>query len=1758
MLGLRLSLAIAVVTHCCSFGVTQNLPPVFVNDINSLLIKENTKIGSSVYKLEGRSQNGGKISFAIRESNFLEVDRDSGVVRISNNIDREVMDSLKFFVSIEESLPGNSSTNKVEMPAAVIIIDENDEKPLFEKSIYESDVFESVSVGATVIPNIHVTDKDHVGNIIDVSCSSNSQFLADSCSVFDIIQRNSSINHFEGSLILRRPIDTNQQPIYIFSLNASDGVNNSTSTIVIHVKDAQNKPPIFKELPIGNISQKNNPGSLVLVVKAQDGDEINPHAIAYHLVTNPEGAFTLDTTSGELRTAKHIHRKNFKSGIIEVKIKAEEVTMGSLPKSDLTSSEITALIRIHDINEEPPRFNHKELSVTMYENLTPQKPVPNMTLFVEDPDEDLLHSEMKISLVDPFGFFSISPTNITRKGRINIIVEKALDYENPNHRQFITMVVAEKGQVQSASTATVTININDVNDNFPKFTKESYDARVSEVAPPGTAIMTIIAVDSDSENYGTQGIRYSLSGNGAEKFRVDETSGRIFVAECENPGRKPCLDHEDQKLYQLIYSARDDKGIGLENVVPVQIVVEDSNDNSPKFETDLWVVYLRKDDDNNSLVTLKATDMDQTASLVYELNENDLSHLFSIDSHSGAIQIINRTLFDMHTNSTGIKRFNLTASVTDGINSAAIKATIKVILQEFTNAAPIFESFAYTVNVSEGAKEESVVLELHASDPDEDRITYQILSGSHQMFNINSTTGSLKVAKGAHLNFNRRQYYQLQIAAKDESKHPQTATTTVLINITDTLTDPPKFLPPVQRAQVFKGSAIGSIFYQLQLEPNTEMQPKFLRYFMITTDLIVDRDGKEISSDDHDSEQLPFTLDENSGQIKVSGNLSLDQAAEYTVVMTAVYSDESHSLTGIGTLVVTVVETNSEPPVFPLPWSLEDPVVHIDVVEEQPEGSIVYTLVAFDPDSSIAGYAIVPDDPYFQIDGVSGVVTTKTRIDYESLQASNFSVIAFDTGIPQLSAVALVFVNILNINDNDPVFNQSIYKAEIVEHPPEGTWVTKVFADDGDLGELGKTSFTLNGEHSDKFRIDNEGNVLVALGSELDRENITTLDLEVVAIDNGANNPNESSIIVPLEITLLDINDHAPKFFQKEYSIFVINSMPIFPPMPILQVAASDEDEGLNGLVQYKITDGNENDTFTLNGQTGILYPAKSLNEGPREYHLQLRASDNNGTGPHFDTASVSIQVQDLNQHPPKFIVPDPKNATITVLENQPAGIVLTVLAIDPDSGINVRVEYFFRVFENNTDSTEEFLIDVHSGVLSTRGPLDHEKQDKYLLILVARDAGLPTRFESLLPLVIYVKDLDDNPPAFPRSMFTMPYSFAVEENQSVGSLVGQVQAFDKDTGDGTIYYHIAAGGNGNSNFAIDNKLGHIYTNASLDFEAQQCHMLVIIATSNADFTTQMDSSQKIQSSQCQTRIPNNITIDASAAFVRVDVLDVNDNIPFFTENNLLISISRNSDVRAFVHRMTAIDLDREDAKHLQYHLDRVDLFHHKKVVDANIKPPPFYMEQDGTIRVARQLANYDQKIFEITVVVREGTTLGRLNKAVVKVWVCNPKQLLQVLIDQPIENLKKEIEEIAKRISNSTNRLVIVHDIQGHPERIDGQSRTEVIILLVDQNTDAIVSTEEAMEASQSINYYEISNNIYFVESVSPLVVSQKTEVDVVIIALIALGVVLFIGALIIVAIISWKPRTSRRKAKPVLIDRNSQFVDPISTTENPLWIDK
>ena len=190
------------------------------------------------------------------------------------------------------------------------------------------------------------------------------------------------------------------------------------------------------------------------------------------------------------------------------------------------------------------------------------------------------------------------------------------------------------------STAPLTINILDRNDQIPEFTKKSYEVFIPENVGVGVTIAKVQAFDTDSGKFGTRGIRYtSISGGIADLFNLDSVAGKISV---KSAGGN-FFDRELFAQHYLTVEARDDLGQGNRNSVPLIINIEDLNDNYPIFLQNKYETRLLENKKSfETVLRVEARDADlngtKNSEVFYEIVDGEFKDNFTIDANTGVIQ----------------------------------------------------------------------------------------------------------------------------------------------------------------------------------------------------------------------------------------------------------------------------------------------------------------------------------------------------------------------------------------------------------------------------------------------------------------------------------------------------------------------------------------------------------------------------------------------------------------------------------------------------------------------------------------------------------------------------------------------------------------------------------------------------------------------------------------------------------------------------------------------------------------------------------------------------------------------------------------------------------------------------------------------------------------------------------------------------------------------------------------------------------------
>ncbi|XP_040597874.1 protocadherin alpha-11 isoform X8 [Mesocricetus auratus] len=481
---------------------------------------------------------------------------------------------------------------------------------------------------------------------------------------------------------------------------------------------------------------------------------------------------------------------------------------------------------------------------------------------------------------------------------------------------------------------------------------------------------------------------------------------------------------------------------------------------------------------------------------------------------------------------------------------------------------------------------------------------------------------------------------------------------------------------------------------------------------------------------------------------------------------------------------VEVRDINDNPPVFPL---REQKLLIYE--SKQPDSRFPLEGAS---DADIGENAVLvyrlSQNEYFSLEPPANSQQTKRpslilkkSLDREKTPELNLLLTASDGGKPELTGTVRLWVCVLDVNDNDPEFDHLEYKVRIMENAAKETLVIKLNATDRDGGANGQLEYSLKSVKpsvKSLFTLD-ENNGELRVNGTLDYEENKFYEIEVLATDKGTP-PMVGHCTVLVEI--LDANDNAPEVTLTSLSLPVREDAP--PNTVIALISLADLDYGVNGQVTCSLTPNVPFKIVSTFKNYYSLVLASSLDrEQVPTYDLVVTARDA-GSPSLWATASVSVQVADVNDNAPAFAQPE---YTVFVKENNPPGAhIFTVSATDADAQENALVSYSLverRVGERLLSS----FVSVHaeSGKVFALQPLDHEELELLQFQVSARDAGVPA-LGSNVTLQVFVLDENDNAPALLGPLTNHAGSTVnevVTRALAPGQVVAKVRAVDADSG---------------------------------------------------------------------------------------------------------------------------------------------------------------------------------------------------------------------------------------------------------------------------------------------------------------------------------------------------------------------------------------
>ncbi|XP_058263785.1 protocadherin gamma-A11-like isoform X18 [Hemibagrus wyckioides] len=479
---------------------------------------------------------------------------------------------------------------------------------------------------------------------------------------------------------------------------------------------------------------------------------------------------------------------------------------------------------------------------------------------------------------------------------------------------------------------------------------------------------------------------------------------------------------------------------------------------------------------------------------------------------------------------------------------------------------------------------------------------------------------------------------------------------------------------------------------------------------------------------------------------------------------------------------VEILDINDNAPAF------KGKEISIEISETATPGSRFSLDSAHDPDvglNTLQRYTLNPAEHFtlkelFRSDGTKYVaMVLKTPLDREQQEEHNLILTAFDGGTPQKSGTVKITVTVIDVNDNSPVFSQTIYRVSLSENIPRDSLVVTVSATDMDKGSNSEVTYSFSqstGKESvDLFSIDSETGEIKLKGF-LDFEKYKQYELDVEAMDKGGL-VDTSKVL----LEIIDVNDNSPVISVISFSNPIPEDSTLETAVAMLNI--KDIDSGKNGQIKCTVS---SDLPFRIKSTSNNFYSLVTDRILDREmfseYNITITATDE-GSPSLSTNKTLRLKISDVNDNAPVF---QRHSYTAYVMENNSPGVsIFAVTATDRDSGNNARISYFLEDLSVNGVSASSYIsVNAESGEILAIRSFDYEQTKEFNIRVKAQDGGNPP-LSSNVSVKIIIQDQNDNAPQilYPVQTGGSVVAEMVPRSADVGYLVTKVVAVDVDSG---------------------------------------------------------------------------------------------------------------------------------------------------------------------------------------------------------------------------------------------------------------------------------------------------------------------------------------------------------------------------------------
>ncbi|KAM8707277.1 hypothetical protein ACLKA7_011381 [Drosophila subpalustris] len=1065
---------------------------------------------------------------------------------------------------------------------------------------------------------------------------------------------------------------------------------------------------------------------------------------------------------------------------------------------------IPLIVRVSDVNDNAPRFMNTPYEITVPES-TPLGSTIYRNIQALDKDAGVnglveyfivqgganRTEDEKLTSADGYGTFAIS---FPHQGQVT--VAKTLDYEKIQ-RYYLTIVASDRARnvaERLSSTTTLTVNIADSDDMDPSFIyrgcvlldgaciNPEYTASVPAGSVQGVLNVLperIQAVDLDTIS---SPISYSFAsgmpGNYADYFEIDQETGVLKQIKA--------VDTSTAKRYDIIVRAEEISAPPRRfTTAKLTIAVKPVDANPPVISSSDIEGYV---DENSAIgtrvldasgkpITFRTTDEDlgeddPKPDYIYELTTP------SFNVTGEGILVVNEEGLDRDPPAPGRYKFQVVAREPK-TNAASAPLSLTVILRDVNDNAPKLAMVA-PVSIAAGDQhEQRLVAKMMATDIDEGPnavVTYSIYHVSNnglQKFKIDEKTGEIET-RGRLL---AGEQYSITVQASDIGGLSSQAIVEVTVTPGPN-TKPPRFSNAVYEVQVSEGAEINSTVTVIHAD-DPENDP--VVYSIMS--------GNDLRQ---------FAVGQQSGVIMVIRKLDRESLTRYQLIVKA---EDNGGLSSSATVNIKVTDINDKNPEFD-----EDSLPYIFHVDEGKANAFVGIVHATDADEGINAeitYSIPTDIP-FSINAKSGELRTASQLDFERLNEYRFVVTAKDGAPDARLGTASVTVQVNDLPDEVPKFNDAKISVRIAENEPDYLVATVQAYDPDSVPEI---TYVLRKGDADLFKIDPSTGEVRTTTRGLDFEKQRQHELIIGTIENDGDGQGDT---VRLIVDVEDRNDVRPVFITVPGPVTVNDDQPIGSIIATMPAIDADGTSPGN-VVRYELVGrGKALKYFQVDPDTGAVRIRDELRkEQDTEYQVDIRAYDmgepqlssvamlpvfvrhllldpaedqlerksENGEngGLHMNSDTIGLAFSDDN-----YIISVPESTAIN-------SSLKLIQIINSKKPARETPNYKCEFSQGNELGIFELLLEDYGCVLVLVKPLDYETKTSYNLeIRLVSHRYFVSPRKDRATIKIIVQDENDNPPEFVFNRFhgqNDTYYAVITPEMDIDTTILQVRATDRDSG---------------------------------------------------------------------------------------------------------------------------------------------------------------------------------------------------------------------------------------------------------------------------------------------------------------------------------------------------------------------------------------